>query len=60
MLKLPSLERIKTGVKRSVEQHLLDTATISFEKLVVLEQLRDVSERLKNLTDIRKVKCKTK
>lgn len=43
MLKLPSSERIKTCVKRSVEQHLSDTTTISFEKVVVMEQLRDVS-----------------
>lgn len=37
-------ENKKTGVKRSVEQHLLDTTTISFEIVVVMEQLRDVSE----------------
>lgn len=47
-------------VKRSVEQHLLDTTTISFETLVVMEQLRDVSETQKKVTETRKVKCKTK
>lgn len=47
-------------VKRSVEQHLLDTTTVSFETLVVMEQLRDVSETQKNVTEVRKVKCKAK
>lgn len=36
-------------VKRSVEQYLLDTTTISFETLVVMEQLPDVSETQKML-----------
>lgn len=46
-------------VKRSVE-HLSDTTTISFKTLVVMEQLRDVSETQKNVTVTGKVKCKTK
>lgn len=36
-------------VKRSVE-HLLNTTTNSFETLVVMEKLRDVSETHKNVT----------
>lgn len=53
-------EHKNVWVKRSVEQHLLDTTTVSFETLVVMEQLRDVSETQKNVTEVRKVKCKAK
>jgi len=47
-------------VKRSVEQRLTDTATVSCEIPLAMEQLGDVSETQKNVTETRKGKCKAK
>lgn len=47
-------------VKRSVERHLLETTPISFETLLEMERLGDVSETHRNLTETRKVKRKPK